>query len=76
MTWLPASYPVSPSPAAWEFYDLEKDRHEVVNQYGNPKYRKVVAQLKEQLQRERQELNETDGNYPDFQKVIEAHWND
>jgi uncharacterized sulfatase len=76
MTWLRASYPVSPSPAAWELYDLKKDPFEVVNQYGNPKYAKVAAQLKAQLRREREALNETDAAYPDFQKVIDEHWDD
>ena len=76
MSWKPVSYPVCPSPAAWELYDLKKDPHEVVNQYGNPKYVKVAAQLKEQLRREREALNETDAAYPEFQKVIDEHWDD
>ncbi|MBD3675641.1 MAG: sulfatase [Planctomycetaceae bacterium] len=33
----------------WEFYDLEVDPDERVNQYGNPKYKDVIADLKEQL---------------------------
>ena len=33
----------------WEFYDLEKDPEESVNQYSNPKYARVVARLKQEL---------------------------
>ena len=76
MGWKPVSYPVEPTPPAWEFYDLEKDPHERVNQYRNPEYQDLIAQLKEQLRRERAQLDETDANYPDFQRVIEEHWND
>lgn len=76
MGWKPVSYPVEPTPAGWEFYDLQDDPHELVNQYHNPKYADLVARLKEQLRRQREQLNETDNDYPDFQKVIDAHWND
>jgi len=76
MTWKSVSYPVGPTPAGWEFYDLQADPHELVNQYDNPKYADLIAQLKEQLRRQREQLNETDRNYPDFQKVIDEHWND
>lgn len=34
----------------WEFYDLEKDPDELVNQYGNPEYAKQIAQLKAELE--------------------------
>jgi uncharacterized sulfatase len=76
MGWKPVSYLVEPTPPGWEFYDLVNDPHELVNQYGNPKYADLIAQLKEQLRRERSQLNETDENYPDFQRVIDEHWND
>jgi len=33
----------------WEFYDLQVDPDERVNQYGNPKYKETIADLKEQL---------------------------
>ncbi len=33
----------------WEFYDLEKDPEESINQYSNPKYARVVARLKKEL---------------------------
>jgi uncharacterized sulfatase len=64
------------TPVAWEFYDLAQDPREMVNQYGNPAYATVVADLKKQLKRLRDELNETDSAYPHIQKIIDDHWDD
>ena len=70
------SYPIRPTPVAWEFYDLSKDPTEGHNQYGNPEYQQVIADLKKELRKQREELNETDKNFPRFAKVIDAHWED
>jgi arylsulfatase A-like enzyme len=63
-----------PTPAAWEFYDLEKDPHEMKNRYDDPDYEEVIKRMKVQLRRVRGELNETDTKYPAVRKIIEAHW--
>jgi uncharacterized sulfatase len=76
MAWLADSFLVEPTPPGWEFYDLQNDPYELVNEYGNPAYQDVVARLKRQLRDVRAELNETDERYPDFRKVIEEHWDD
>ena len=76
MTWLAGSFPVEPTPPAWEFYDLQEDPQELVNQYANPAFRGIIDELKQQLRQVRAELKETDAAYPDFQKVIDAHWDD
>ncbi|MCD7795843.1 MAG: sulfatase [Alistipes sp.] len=34
----------------WELYDLENDPAEMINCYGDPQYRDIVRELKEQLQ--------------------------
>ena len=64
------------TPVAWEFYDLAKDPQEMKNEYANPEYREVIKSLKAELEKQREELNETDRNYPHLQKIIETHWND
>ena len=64
------------TPVAWEFYDLKKDPKELNNVYGQPEYETIVANLKDQLSQLREDLDETDANFPHIQKVIEAHWND
>ncbi len=44
------------------------------NEYGNPKYAPIIADLKSELKRQRDELNETDADYPQIQAVIDANW--
>ena len=53
-------------------YDLKNDPFEVQNQYANPEYAEVVADLKRQLWKTRRNLNETDGNYPKIQAIIDV----
>jgi arylsulfatase A-like enzyme len=76
LSWLPVSYQIEPTPPARELYDMKNDPHEVNNLYQDPQYTNIIAELKTELKRLRQELNETDKNYPEFQKVIDAHWDD
>lgn len=33
----------------WEFYDLEKDPDELINQYANPAYAEIIAEMKQEL---------------------------
>ncbi len=63
-----------PSPPAWEFYDLTKDPEELVNRYDDPEYVEIIFSLKEELRRQRRELNETDENYPKLKKIIDENW--
>ncbi|MEM0965794.1 MAG: sulfatase [Verrucomicrobiota bacterium] len=65
---------LGPTPVAWEFYDLRNDPHEQVNQYGNPEYAPIIARLKQTLETERVELNETDAAYPELEAIIEENW--
>ncbi|MEO1856489.1 MAG: sulfatase [Rubritalea sp.] len=62
------------TPVAWEFYDMEKDPHEMDNQYANPEYGKIIADMKLELKRTRADLNETDVKYPSIQAVIDSNW--
>jgi arylsulfatase A-like enzyme len=39
---------------AWEFYDLQKDPHELKNLYADPAYAATVAELKRELERMRE----------------------
>lgn len=38
-----------PNGEEWELYDLERDKHEVCNQYSNPEYSTIVKELKKGL---------------------------
>jgi arylsulfatase A-like enzyme len=64
------------TPHTWELYDLKNDPEELHNVYNNPAYKDIIANLKQQLKKQREELNETDKNYPHIQKIIDKHWND
>jgi arylsulfatase A-like enzyme len=45
---------------AWEFYDLEKDKHELKNQYDNPEYKKTIMGLKTELEKLQRQYKDTD----------------
>ena len=62
------------TPVAWELYDLKNDPREMRNQYANPEYAEVVAELKAELISQRTSLNETDKEYPELQEIIDANW--
>ena len=49
---------------------------EMKNEYANPEYQEVIKSLKAELKKQREDLNETDRDYPHLQKIIETHWND
>ncbi|AWB67845.1 acetylglucosamine-6-sulfatase [Saccharobesus litoralis] len=66
----------TPTPAAWELYDLRKDPQETKNVYHEPQYAGIIAKLKKELIRQREMYNETDVNYPQLQKIIDKHWHD
>ncbi len=48
----------------WEFFDLEKDPHEMQSQYANPGYADRVQELKDELARLREEFRVPEDNEP------------
>ena len=62
------------TPVAWEFYDLEKDPTEMKNEYANPAYKQIIADMKADLRKTRKQLNETDEQYPGIQEIVNANW--
>jgi arylsulfatase A-like enzyme len=43
----------------WELYDLETDPHELQNRIRQPRYRKIIADLKQRLEELRRETKDT-----------------
>jgi len=64
------------TPAAWEFYDLQRDPQEMHNRYRDPEYAKVIASMKDELLKVRQGLGDTDGDNPRIREIIDEHWED
>ncbi len=44
----------------WELYDLQKDRMETRNEYNNPAYGEIMANLKQELRRLKKDLKDED----------------
>jgi hypothetical protein len=53
---------------------LQKDPQELNNRYDDPAYADIIMELKNALKAQREELNETDANYPEIQKIIDQNW--
>jgi uncharacterized sulfatase len=64
------------TPHTWEFYDLKNDPQELHNRYNDPRYKEIIDELKTELKTKREDLNETDKNYPEIQAIVEKYWND
>ena len=62
------------TPVAWEFYDLEKDPTEMKNEYANPAYKQIIADMKADLRKIRKQLNESDEQYPGIQEIVNTNW--
>ena len=59
---------------AWEFFDLEKDPGENRNAYSDPIYKEVIAEMKLELQKLREEYEDTDEGYEQMQTIFETYW--
>ena len=49
---------------------------EVSVEFLGSEYDSITKELKEMLEFTRNEINETDKNYPHIQEIIDSHWND
>lgn len=56
---------------AWEFYDLKNDPQELYNAIGNPKYSKIISEMKVVLKKERKKYKDTDEAYPQMKAILQ-----
>ncbi|MCT4603265.1 MAG: sulfatase [Marinifilum sp.] len=63
-----------PSEPQWEFYDLEKDPHELNNAYQEEQYASVIGEMKNELLSLRNELGDEDNKRPWIKDVVETNW--
>lgn len=54
----------------WEFYDLKEDPHELVNQFNNPEYHDLIAELKVKLN-EQQKKYSDDISLDEMRKITD-----
>ena len=55
----------------FELYDVKNDPYEMVNLADNPKYAKVLKDMKKKLRELRKQVGDTDEAYPELKKVID-----
>ena len=65
-----------PTTRYWDFFDLQKDPHELHNAYNDPQYQDVIQAMKAEILHQRKLLGDTDEDNPAVQKIIANHWND
>ncbi|MBK1876052.1 sulfatase family protein [Pelagicoccus mobilis] len=63
------------TPAAWELYDLKNDPEEMNNLYDNPEYEYVLAGLKRQFLKLRQEIGVTNSEVAAIvNRTVNEYW--
>ncbi len=63
-----------PTQPGWELYDLREDPHEMHNVYGQPAYAEIARRLKAELLRMKDEVGDTDEQYPELMEVRRRYW--
>lgn len=58
----------------WELYDMKKDPKEMVNLYNDPKYTKLIKELKLQLLELKKQYGDPDTNYPEMKEVVDQYF--
>ena len=53
---------------------LQEDPHELHNAYLDPVYQRIIAAMKEELKMKREELGDTDEEYPEMGRIIDEYW--
>jgi arylsulfatase A-like enzyme len=66
---------VSTKPS-WEFYDLEKDPHQLKNEFNNPKYAEVIKELKKEILEKRIKYDDRDKEFPIMKEIIQKEFAD
>jgi uncharacterized sulfatase len=62
------------TPVAWELYDLQEDPQETINIYETMKHTAQVHQLKSMLLNVREEIGDTDEDYPHIKTIMNVYW--
>lgn len=63
-----------PTKPAWEFYDLQKDPHEMHNAIHDEAYQTEIKKMKEQLLKLKAQAGDNDHDHPVMKKIISENW--
>lgn len=61
-------------PPEWEFYDLKKDPTEMNNLYSDPKYKKIIKNLKDEILKQRKVLGDEDSQSSVMKKIMDEYY--
>jgi len=63
-----------PFERGWEFYDLKKDPKELHNAINDPQYQEIIKEMKQEILRQRELVDDTDEGNELIKKIIEEAW--
>ena len=66
--------PANQTIPSWEFYDLQEDPNQTRNAYSDPQYAPIIKEMKAEILRKRDMLNDDDSNNPEMQEILEKYW--
>ncbi len=58
----------------WELYDLKNDPMEMKNLYGDPKYKKIVYKLKNEILKQRKALGDEDSQSSEMKGIMDEYY--
>ncbi|MGW8317034.1 MAG: sulfatase family protein [Bacteroidales bacterium] len=64
----------SPVEPCWEFYDLDRDPHEMNNLYDDPEYQPLIKRLKEDLIGLKEQYGDQDSIYPEMVEINQHYF--
>ena len=64
-----------PTKGYWDFFDLEKDPHELHNAYNDHEYIEVIKKMKSEIIHQRNLLGDIDKDNVEIHEIISNHWN-
>lgn len=59
---------------AWEFYDIEKDPHELHNAINDKQYQSIISEMKKELKKQKEKAGDSDDAYLEMKKIFEKYW--
>ena len=60
----------------WDFFDLQEDPQELHNAYQEPRYQEIIAELKLEMLRQREDLGDKDEGNSEILEIMAQHWDD